>query len=112
MGFYRIAALCLVMHTLISFMIKGIVVARAAHHRYDSSSLDTADTKGWLTWAALTLFFTAGSWLVAQLVPFFEDLMDLLGATIVPLACWFCPVALYLWHIAPLSKTATLIGRF
>lgn len=92
---FRLAAFCLIVHMLVAFMIKAVVLARAAHRAIDVDSVDADDSRGWGRWALIAFSVTFCSWLLSQLVPFFEDFVELLGASLAPIGCWIIPIVLY-----------------
>lgn len=107
----RLAALCLVLHMLVTFVIKGVVLARAVHKAVDEASVDTDDARGWGSWILITFGITAFSWLFAQLVPFFEDMVDLLGASLGPAGCYIIPIILYVRWLRDFAGTDQSPGR-
>jgi len=87
---FRIAAGLLLTHMIVTYVIKGTVLCRG---------LTQGAAGGWLEdqalWGATVSTILALSWLVSQIVPFFSDLVDLLGASLTPIMCWVLPVILY-----------------
>mmetsp|Transcript_130668 Transcript_130668/g.279392 ORF Transcript_130668/g.279392 Transcript_130668/m.279392 type:complete len:490 (+) Transcript_130668:77-1546(+) len=96
---FRLAALCLCCHMLITFMIKGVVLCNAVF-RACSLGLSDESLGGWSLWTLVVLVVVSVSWLFAQVVPFFSDLVDLLGASFTPVGCYMIPILFYLrWHM-------------
>mmetsp|Transcript_71531 Transcript_71531/g.221200 ORF Transcript_71531/g.221200 Transcript_71531/m.221200 type:complete len:491 (-) Transcript_71531:37-1509(-) len=93
---FRVAAACLLVHMLITFLIKGVVFCRWAQQTWDPRGLNDGSARGWLTWTLTVAVCTSLSWFAAQLVPFFTDFVDLLGASLVPLTCYVLPILMYL----------------
>uniref|UniRef100_A0A7S1L684 Amino acid transporter transmembrane domain-containing protein n=1 Tax=Alexandrium catenella TaxID=2925 RepID=A0A7S1L684_ALECA len=92
---FRVAAVCLLVHMLITFLIKGVVFCRFAQQVWNPNGLNDVSWRGWSAWSTTVVVCTALCWLLAQIVPFFTDLMDLLGASLTPLSCYIIPVVLY-----------------
>merc|ERR1712190_273547 len=95
---FQIAAACLVTHMLISYLIKGVVFSGAVLRGATSTFLDPQDPRkrSLATWSGVVIPCLVASWLLANLVPFFGDLVDLLGASFTPLSCWVVPILLFL----------------
>jgi len=91
----RLAALCLVTHMLITYVIKSIVLCQSVASRLRESQL-IEQSQGQAQWYFIVVSVVTASWLVAQVVPFFTLLVDLLGATFVPLSCFIIPICLFL----------------
>lgn len=54
--------------------------------------------RSWLGWVTTVAGTLAVSWVLANLVPFFGDAVDLLGASVTPLSCWVIPIAMFVRH--------------
>mmetsp|Transcript_112399 Transcript_112399/g.290364 ORF Transcript_112399/g.290364 Transcript_112399/m.290364 type:complete len:509 (+) Transcript_112399:76-1602(+) len=91
------AALCMLIHMLISYLIKGVVFCRAvltkAKQKY--SSPDDPRKRSLAAWNAVVIPTLLCAWLFANLVPFFGDAVDLLGASFTPLSCWVMPIIMF-----------------
>jgi len=91
------AAACLVIHMLISYLIKGVVFCRAvltkAKEKY--ANPDDPRKRSMAAWNAVVIPTLACAWLFANLVPFFGDAVDLLGASFTPLSCWVMPIVMF-----------------
>jgi len=109
---FRLAAFCLVVHMLVTFVIKAVVLARAAHKAVDVDSLDTDDRRGWARWTTIAFSITFCSWLLSQLVPFFEDLVELLGSSLAPIGCYIIPIALYVRWVRDFGSEESMPSRF
>jgi len=96
------AAACLVVHMLISYLIKGVVFCRAilmkAKEKY--ANPDDQRKRSIMAWNAVVLPTLACAWLFANLVPFFSDAVDLLGASFTPLSCWVMPIVMFVRYYA------------
>jgi len=92
---FQVAAACLIVHMVITWVIKGIVFCRALQHAWDPCVVDDGSSQGWLQWGALVATIMAASYFIAQIVPFFVDLIDLLGASLSPLVCFILPMVFY-----------------
>jgi len=94
----QIAAICLMTHMLISYLIKGVVFCRAilnlAKPKY--ANPDDPRKRSLAAWNGVVIPTLIAAWLLANLVPFFGDFVDLLGASFTPLSCWVIPILMFL----------------
>jgi len=92
----RIASMCLAVHMIISYVIKSVIFTGFLQKVLDKKAADEKKSlrsmASWAGFASLTLVM---AYLVANLVPFFNDAVDLLGASFTPLACWAMPIAMF-----------------
>lgn len=115
---FQFAACCLVVHMLISYLIKGVVLCRAILQKAKQSYSNPQDPRKrtLVAWNAIVITILAGAWLLANLVPFFGDAVDLLGASFTPLSCWVIPIlmfARFYWDAAPEERpTVTCLEWF
>jgi len=105
---FQLAAFCLVSHMLITYLIKGIVICRAFHGAWDKEAVDSDDTGAWSTWSIIVVTTVAIAYTLSQLVPFFSDAVDFLGASFTPVACYMIPIALYLRWYADFGETSEI----
>jgi len=92
---FRFASVCLVAHMVITYVIKGTVVCSAIHSALDPAHVGTKTPRVWVLWTIIVMCALSSSLLVSQVIPFFEDLIEVLGASISPLACWVIPIIMY-----------------
>mmetsp|Transcript_74549 Transcript_74549/g.215418 ORF Transcript_74549/g.215418 Transcript_74549/m.215418 type:complete len:322 (+) Transcript_74549:560-1525(+) len=94
---FRLAAVCLATHMLVSYFIKGVVFCRAAQACVDpKSSKGATGMRSWASWSGITFAVLVVAFIVANVVPFFNDVVDLIGASLAPLICWILPVVFFL----------------
>jgi len=95
---FQIAAGCMAAHMLISYLIKGVVFCKSIHRLVDREFASASDTRtrSWIGWMTTVVLVLCICWLLANLVPFFSDAVDLLGASVTPISCWLIPTALYI----------------
>lgn len=91
----RIACVCLIAHMIITFLLKGIVFCRAVHKSIDRESYKSDGAAAWSKWTMIVLTVITCSWVISQIVPFFSDFVDLLGASCTPVGCYIIPIVLY-----------------
>lgn len=98
---FQVAAGCLVIHMLISYLIKGVVFSSAIlkNIKEDYSNPDDPRKRSLAAWNGVVLPTLAAAWLLANLVPFFGDAVDLLGASFTPLSCWLSPILIYFRYL-------------
>jgi len=92
---FRISCMCLLTHMLITYIIKAIVTCRGIHYCVNSKSLDDSSRHAWTLWALIVTTVMAAAWIVSQLIPFFEDFINLAGASLTPAGNWILPILLY-----------------
>ncbi|KAI9932377.1 hypothetical protein ASPWEDRAFT_39737 [Aspergillus wentii DTO 134E9] len=83
----------------ISGAIGNTVTARYVHLRlYEDSVIRFVNTpKGWITWIAVLLVITIVAWVLAEAIPFFDDLLALSSALLISgFVLYFPPV---MWFI-------------
>jgi len=97
----RVAGACLLTHMLISYLIKGVVFCGFIHQKLDAKNYNGSSCRSWIGWNAIIVLVMAFAWLFANVVPFFGDLVDLLGASLTPLVCFVIPIVLYVrWYFS------------
>lgn len=76
-------------HMVITYVINSVVLG---------SKVDKwiRPSVGHLAWPIAVLSIVFGSYLTAQIIPFFDDLVDVLGTTLTPLLCLVIPITLLL----------------
>jgi len=94
----QVSAACLVIHMLISYLIKGVVFCRAILTKAKEKYADPDDQRkrSLLAWNVAVIGTLFSAWLFANLVPFFGDAVNLLGASFTPLSCWVMPLLMFL----------------
>mmetsp|Transcript_42205 Transcript_42205/g.78517 ORF Transcript_42205/g.78517 Transcript_42205/m.78517 type:complete len:464 (+) Transcript_42205:100-1491(+) len=91
----RYAAICLVGHMLITYVIKNVVLCRGLLKELQKRAVIESGAS-WSAWYCMVSAVVASSWFLAQIVPFFDDLVNLLGATFTPVVAFMVPITLYL----------------
>mmetsp|Transcript_84555 Transcript_84555/g.244282 ORF Transcript_84555/g.244282 Transcript_84555/m.244282 type:complete len:187 (-) Transcript_84555:430-990(-) len=110
---FRVAAACLFIHIYISYLIKGIVVCQAAHSMVDPEFSSSADRspRSWFGWSAVVLAVLVAAYFAGNLVPFFGDAVNLLGASFTPWVCWVLPIVFF-WRMYSVASDRPPVGRF
>ncbi|KAK9415557.1 putative N amino acid transport system protein [Seiridium unicorne] len=85
----------------ISGSINTTCVARYIHGRvYKNSVIRFINTKmGWITWLALITIITIIAWVIAEAIPFFDDLLSICSALFVSGFTFYFPAILWFQHI-------------
>jgi len=96
---FRLTAMCLLTFILITYLIKGIVFCKGVHRSLEGARADEKGNRASAIWASIVCCTIALTWLTAQLVPFFNDLVDLLGASLTPFCCWIVPIGMYVYTV-------------
>lgn len=94
---FQVAAACMLTHMLISYLIKGVVFCKSVHEAVDPdhSSGDDMRPRSWIGWVTLVSITLVVAWTLANVVPFFNLAVDLLGASLTPLSCWVLPIFMF-----------------
>jgi amino acid permease len=93
---FQVAAMCLFIHMIITFLIKGVVVGRAIYNYIEpGGGVDEYSTRSNVLWNGIIVSVLVSSFLIAQIIPFFADFVDLLGASLTPLGCYIVPLYIY-----------------
>lgn len=91
----------------ISGSINGTVVGRLIHGRvYKNSPIRFINSKmGWLTWIALIAVITVLAFIIAEVIPFFSDLLSIMSALFIsgfsfyfPALMWFILIREGPWY--------------
>jgi len=103
---FQAAAFCLYVHMAVSYLIKGVVLCQSLHRQVDKEFSNSGDrrARSWIGWNGTVLAVLAIAYLAANVVPFFGDAVDLLGASVTPISCWIMPIlmfARYYYDTAP-----------
>jgi len=88
----RHAAACVAMHMLATYILKGVVLCRAAQEALFPSH----GCRACLSWAAVCFGVMVVAYFVANAVPFFTEAVEFIGCTFTPLVCWVLPIASFL----------------
>jgi len=111
---FQVAAVCLVVHMLISYLIKGVVFSSAIlrNVKEDYANPDDPRKRSLAAWNGVVIPTLAAAWLLANLVPFFGDAVDLLGASFTPLSCWLIPIAMFIRYYYDAGEDRPHVGVF
>lgn len=93
---FQVTFACLLVQMVTTYMIKGIVLCRGMHSYIDKNAGQDDSSHAWTIWTGLACFTALMAWLTANIVPFFNDLVDLIGASVTPVACYIIPIVCYL----------------
>jgi amino acid permease len=96
-GWLQLANFCLAFHMLAVAVVKGVVVCRMAHRWLAPHTLDGDSSTAWLTWVSIGLGCVSAANLVAQMIPFFDLLLQLWGATLAPLSLVAIILIFFIW---------------
>merc|ERR1719263_646723 len=61
-AWFQLAAVCLIIHMVITWVIKGIVFCRALQAAWDPGIVDDGSKTGWIHWGALVAAVMAASY--------------------------------------------------
>jgi hypothetical protein len=88
----RAAALLLFIHMIVTYLVKATVVTRAIHLYLSPKHVNDKGFRGKLEWFGISTGLLGLSFLIGNSVPFFDELTGLIGASVVPIACWNIPI--------------------
>jgi proton-coupled amino acid transporter len=93
---YRACAVLFLIHMLVTYLIKGNILNRAVHRYVHLETLNDWSMRGSAIFFGVSFVMLTITWLVANLVPFFDGLTSLLGAFFVPYLGFIVPFAFLL----------------
>lgn len=109
---FRIAAACLIVHMVITWVFKGIVLCRGIQDFSCPNLKEDGSAWGWTVWGMLVAMSLGVSWLIAAVVPFFVDLVDILGASLIPFVCFILPYIFYTRFLKDFGKDEDRLGWY
>jgi hypothetical protein len=89
------SAVCFLGNLVLATLINGVVFCRAFHAWWDPEFAENNSMRDWTWWSVVVVIVLFAAWLLGNLVPFFSDLVDLLGTTIGPISCYVIPILSY-----------------
>lgn len=92
----RAASLLLFVHMIVTYLVKATVVTRAIHLYLSPKHVNDKGIRGKAEWFAISSALLGMSFIIGNSVPFFDELTGLIGASVVPIACWNIPIAFYI----------------
>ena len=92
---FRVASGLLVVHLLITYLVKGTVVARYIHIKLFPLMVHDKGMKGSAQWLGITLSTMLLSYVLANAIPFFDSLTGLIGSVLIPIICFTIPALCY-----------------
>eukprot|EP00439_Symbiodinium_sp_Y106_P076719 s552_g15.t2 len=98
---YRWASILLFAHVAIAFLVKNVVICRALHERLAPSRVDTGfrepgGVRAQAEFSAIVVFiFTIGC-LIANSIPFFSDMLALIGSLLSGPISFLLPIAFWI----------------
>lgn len=107
----QLAAACLLTHMVVTYLIKAIVLCRAGHRVVDKDADNDDSRSAWNTWTVLALLAALMAWLISSIVPFFNELVGLLGCTVCPICCYAIPIFCYLRWAKDFNAKDSPIGK-
>jgi amino acid permease len=90
---YRISAFLLAIHMVLTFLVKGTILSRAVHSYISpDTSRDFSTPKAHRIYLFISVMILIFCFLVANLIPFFDDLTSILGALQTPFIGFMLPI--------------------
>jgi len=115
----RIAAAVLFLHMVVSYIIKNTIFCRIVQRALQETLGGAGIAEGGRdNWAVIVGVVLAFAYLLAQIVPFFSDFVDLMGSTMLPFTCWIGPLLMSLqvgevqWRRSVWSAVELLLAMF
>ncbi|CAE6963627.1 AAP4 [Symbiodinium natans] len=95
---YRWASILLFLHVAIAFLVKNVVISRALHMRLSPSRVDVGfrepgGIRAQAEFAACVVFVFITGTLIANSIPFFSDLLALIGSLLSGPISFLLPIA-------------------
>jgi len=91
----RFAAILLFIHMIVVYLIKANVLSRALHRVVSPKFINDTSWRGKTEWFLATTVVMISCIFIAESIPFFDPLTGLIGALLVPLACWNLPIIFF-----------------
>jgi len=95
-GWLRLAASLLFVHMIVTYLIKASVLSRAFHRVISLKTINDKTSKGKSIWFLSTVVVMISCIFIANTIPFFDSLTGLIGASLVPIACWNLPIVYFI----------------
>jgi len=111
----QMTAVCVAIHMLISYLIKGGVLCKFFQTQLDGEYADSNDKRcrSWASWSVFVTLAFAAAYVLANLVPFFVEAVDLLGASVTPISCWMVPIVLFVrWYFDTPEENRPSVSKF
>jgi len=105
-GWLRFAALMLFLHIIVVYVINANVLAKATHRAFFPDTVEERSTRATTHWFLVNVVIIILCIIVAISVPFFDSLTGLIGASLIPVACWHLPIV---YFILGMKKVGTPI---
>mmetsp|Transcript_14198 Transcript_14198/g.35751 ORF Transcript_14198/g.35751 Transcript_14198/m.35751 type:complete len:514 (-) Transcript_14198:39-1580(-) len=101
---YRAASALLFFHMTVGFLILGNVFSRIVHIKLSPYRVNDLGLRGKLEWLGCTSAVIVVSYLISNIVPFFDQLTSLIGGMLIPFVCMILPIVFQI-------KTHFMTGR-
>lgn len=105
------SAIGMQINVLLVLLISGVVFCKALHSWIDPEFSESGSIRDWTWWSVIVVVVLFVAWFVGNLVPFFTDLVNLLGTTIAPLSCYVIPVVAYGRAYIDFQESDKKLGR-
>eukprot|EP00928_Gymnodinium_smaydae_P033110 TRINITY_DN23809_c1_g2_i1.p1 TRINITY_DN23809_c1_g2~~TRINITY_DN23809_c1_g2_i1.p1 ORF type:complete len:494 (-),score=63.24 TRINITY_DN23809_c1_g2_i1:106-1587(-) len=104
----QVTSVCMLIHMLISYLIKGVVLCKSCHRLADREFSHASDgrPRSWIGWVIIVVSVMGVSYTFANVVPFFGDAVDLLGASVTPICCFVIPILMFIRFYADAGEDA------
>jgi hypothetical protein len=91
-----LTSLCLIIAAVVTNHMNALPFCKMLHKFVDPLAEGSGSVRDWLVWSAVAAFTLFACWLVANLVPFFNDFVDLAGASVAPMVNYLIPIVAYI----------------
>jgi len=95
-GWLRFAALMLFSHIIVVYVINANVLAKACHRVFFPETVEERSTRATTHWFLVNVVIIILCIIVAISIPFFDSLTGLIGASLIPIACWHLPIVYFI----------------
>jgi len=101
---YRTASVLLCFHMMVAFLILGNVLSRMIHVWVSPRYVNDLGWRGKLEWFGCTTSVVVLSFVIANAIPFFEELTSLVGGLLVPSLNLIFPILFYVKTLRMVEK--------
>jgi len=91
----RVGSLMLALHIMIIYVINANVLGKAIHRILWPETVEERSIQATFQWFLINFVMIVACILIAVTVPFFDSLTGLIGALLMPVACWILPIVYF-----------------
>jgi len=104
---YRIAAISLALHVMVTYLIKATIMARLVHNIVWRETINENSWRAKIQWMIISTTILLLSYIIANLVPNFDAFVSFLGTFQVPVLGFIFPPIFYYYSQRSIGKCFT-----